>query len=112
MVGLLLCGPPQRLSRACWTIGRRPGRWPCGQTHLGHQCWFPSSQPQPLSARSVASTSGRSRSAGEEGSRSLQPSAPSGTFSLESVQPCLWHRQGTGLPVGMPSLASSKVMDP
>lgn len=31
---------------------------------------------------------------------------------LESVQPCLRHRQGTGLPVGMPSLASSKVMDP
>lgn len=29
---------------------RRPGRRPCGQTHQGHQCWFPSSQSHSLSA--------------------------------------------------------------
>lgn len=45
---------------------------------------------------------------GEEGQQvtltigSLEEHSP-----LESVQPCLWHRQGTSLPVGTPSLASS-----
>lgn len=94
-------GSFQRLSREYWTeASREAAVWtdtPGAPMLVSQQ-----SKPQSLSARFAASTSGRARSAGRKGSRSLPPSAPS-----ENVQPRLQHRQGTGVPVVTPSLASS-----
>lgn len=72
--GYSCMGSSQRLSRPCWTeASREAAVWtetPGAPTLVSQQ-----SKPQPLSARFVASTAGRSTSAGRKGSRSLQPSA-------------------------------------
>lgn len=79
MVGLLLCGLLSEAVQALLDRGVQGGGRVDRHT-WGTNAGFPSSQSHSRSAPAVASTSGTLRSAGRKGSRSLQPSAPSGNI--------------------------------